>query len=154
MARQQYDVPDPDHPGQFLERHWLPHNAPVRDARGQLTHIVHSVVDVTAQVQAENELSASQAVGDTARAEAEAQRQRFYEVQMHLPAQVATYYGPDHTYTFVNPRYQQYFPGRLLLGQSVRTVLPSLAEQGILPLMDRVYQTGGAVSCAGAGSLD
>lgn len=32
MARQHYDVPDPDHPGHFVERQWLPRTIPVLDA--------------------------------------------------------------------------------------------------------------------------
>ena len=142
MPRQRYDVPDPDHPGQFLERYWLPRNAPVLDAAGRITHLLHAVEDVTEQVEAEHELRISQALGDQARAEAEAKRQRFYEVLMHLPAQVATYHGSELTYTFVNPRYQRYFPGRLLLGQPLRHMQPNVAGQGIIGLLERVYQTG------------
>nr|GFD58921.1 hypothetical protein [Tanacetum cinerariifolium] len=51
-----------------------------------------------------------------ARAEAETQRQRFAETLLALPAQVATYQGPDHVYNFVNPAYQRYFPVPNLLG--------------------------------------
>ena len=91
----------------------------------------------------EEALRQSQAAEQAARAEAEAQRQRFYEVLLALPAQIATYHGPDHVYHFVNARYQQYFaPQTLLLGRSVRETNPEVGEQGIFALMDRVYQTG------------
>ena len=87
-------------------------------------------------------LRASQAAERAARAEAEAERQRFYEVLRRLPAQVATYQGPDHVYQFVNPRYQRYFPTQALLGRSIREVIPEVGEQGIFALLDGVYQTG------------
>jgi PAS domain S-box-containing protein len=87
-------------------------------------------------------LRESQAAEQAARAEAEAQRQRFYEVLLALPAQIATYHGPDHVYHFVTPRYQQYFGTQTLLGRSVRETNPEVGEQGIFALMDRVYQTG------------
>ncbi|MBG8556305.1 PAS domain-containing sensor histidine kinase [Hymenobacter guriensis] len=84
----------------------------------------------------------SQAAEQAARAEAESQRQRFYDALQHLPAQVATYHGPDHVYQFVNSRYQQYFASQPLLGRSIREVIPEVAEQGVFAIMDRVYQTG------------
>ena len=34
MALQHYDVLDPERPGHFVERHWLPRNTPVFDALG------------------------------------------------------------------------------------------------------------------------
>ncbi|MEV5596077.1 ATP-binding protein [Streptomyces sp. NPDC052496] len=49
MALQRYDIlADPG--GTFEERYWSPVNAPVLDADGTVTHIVHRVEDVTAFV--------------------------------------------------------------------------------------------------------
>ncbi|RZK32709.1 MAG: PAS domain S-box protein, partial [Hymenobacter sp.] len=87
-------------------------------------------------------LRAVQAAERTARAEVEAQRQRLSEVLHQLPAQIAAYHGPDHVYTFVNQRYQDYFPGRELLGRPGRQAMPAAAEQGFFDLLDQVYQTG------------
>ena len=142
MAPQHYDVPDRTRPGQFVKRHWLPRHTPVLDAAGQVQFIIQSVQDVTASRLVERQLSESRAAEQAARAETEAQRQRFYEVLMQLPAQIATYHGPDHVYVFVNPRYQRYFPSHNLLGRSIREALPEVGEQGIFALLDRVYQTG------------
>jgi PAS domain S-box-containing protein len=83
-----------------------------------------------------------QAAERTARAEVEMQRQRLAEVLQHMPAQVAAYHGPDHVYTFVNQRYQAYFPACELLGRPGRQAMPAAAEQGFFDLLDRVYQTG------------
>ena len=90
----------------------------------------------------EQALRETQAAEQAACAQAEAQRQRFYEVLMALPAQVATYHGPDHVYHFVNAAYRRYFPAQALPGRSLRQVLPETQEQGVAALLDRVYQTG------------
>ncbi|MVN77782.1 PAS domain-containing protein [Hymenobacter sp. HMF4947] len=142
MAQQHYDVPDPDHPGQFIERHWQPLNAPVLNAHGTVVQLIHSVLDITAQVQGQAYLRASQAREQAARAEAEAQRQRFHEVLMQLPAYVAVYQGSDHIYQFVNPSYQSLFPHRSFLGRPFREGTPESVGLGVVALFDQVYQTG------------
>jgi signal transduction histidine kinase len=142
IGRQHYDVPDPDHPGQFVERHWQALNAPVLDAQGNVSHIIHAPVDVTAEVQAQAQLRESQVAGQDARDDAEAQRQRFHEVLMQLPAYVAVYHGPDHVYQFVNPPYQSLFPHRSFVGRPFREGTPESVDLGVVALFDRVYQTG------------
>ena len=87
-------------------------------------------------------LRESQAAEQAARAEAETQRQRFYEVLMQLPAYVAVYHGPDHVYQFVNPPYQSLFPHRSFVGRPFCESTPEADELGVVALFDRVYQTG------------
>jgi signal transduction histidine kinase len=142
IARQHYDVPDPEHPGQFVERHWQALNAPVLDAQGNVVQIIHAAVDITAEVQAQAQLHESQVAVQDARSDAEAQRQRFHEVLMQLPAHVAVCHGPDHVYQFVNPPYQRLFPHRSFVGRPFREGTPEATELGVVALFDRVYQTG------------
>ena len=87
-------------------------------------------------------LRETQAAEQAARAETEAQRQRFYDLLMQLPAHVAVHEGPDQVFTLVNPGYQRLAPGRDLLGQPIREAWPELVSQGILHILDQVYQTG------------
>ncbi|MBC6698421.1 PAS domain-containing protein [Hymenobacter puniceus] len=87
-------------------------------------------------------LRESQAAEKMARAEADKQRQRFYDLLMQLPAHVAVHEGPDQIFTLVNPDYQRLAPGRDLLGKPIRAVWPELASHGILDVLDQVYQTG------------
>ncbi|MFJ8884498.1 PP2C family protein-serine/threonine phosphatase [Streptomyces sp. NPDC102402] len=47
MALQRYDVEDPDRPGRWEERYWSPVNAPVVDADGRVTLVLHRVEEVT-----------------------------------------------------------------------------------------------------------
>ena len=142
MAPQHCDVPDPARPGGFVESHWLPTNRPVFDAAGRVTHLIHAIVDITDQRRTERALRASEAAEQAARADTKAQRQRLHEVLMQLPAYVAVRHGPDQVFTLVNPAYQSLAPGRHLLGQPLREVWPELVSQGILDVLDRVYQTG------------
>ena len=52
MAVQKYDVRRPPEEGrEFEERYWSPLNSPVLNDRGDLTHIIHQVEDVTEVVQ-------------------------------------------------------------------------------------------------------
>jgi signal transduction histidine kinase len=91
---------------------------------------------------AESSLLESRALAQVARAEAEQQRQRFYDLLMQLPAHVAVHEGPDQVFTLVNPPYQRLAAGRNLLGQPLREAWPELVSQGILDMLDGVYQTG------------
>ena len=142
MAPQHYDVPDRTRPGHFVERHWQPRHTPVLDAAGQVQFIIQSVQDITASRRAQQLLSQAQAAEQAARADAETQRQRLYRVLMNLPARVATYHGPEHVYTLVNRRYQDYFPAHTLLGRSVREAIPEVGGQGFFERLDQVYATG------------
>ncbi|SFQ31612.1 PAS domain-containing sensor histidine kinase [Hymenobacter arizonensis] len=90
----------------------------------------------------EIDLREAQAAEKAAREDAEAQRQRLYQMLMHLPAQVATYAGPEHVYTLVNQRYQDYFPDRALLGRPVQEAMPEVGGQGFFERLDHVYATG------------
>ncbi|GAA4389070.1 PAS domain-containing sensor histidine kinase [Hymenobacter koreensis] len=142
MAPQHYDVPDRTRPGQFVERHWKPRHTPVLDAAGQVQFIIQSVQDITATRLAERQLRDSQAGEQLARADAETQRQRFYDVLMQLPAYIAVYHGPEHIYQFVNPPYQSLFPHRSFAGRPFREGIPEATALGVVALFDRVYQTG------------
>lgn len=77
-----------------------------------------------------------------ARADAERERQRFYDVLMQLPAQVATYHSPDHVFNFVNPRFSAFVAATGLLGYPVRAVAQGAVGPEVFALLDRVYATG------------
>ena len=83
-----------------------------------------------------------QAAEQAARADAETQRQRLYQLLMQLPAQVAAHHGPEHVYTLVNQRYQDYFPAHTLLGRSVREAVPEITGQGFVESLDHVFASG------------
>ncbi|MBG8555594.1 PAS domain-containing sensor histidine kinase [Hymenobacter guriensis] len=168
MDRQRYDVPDPDHPGRFLERYWQTRNAPVFDEQGRISHLLHVVNDVTQNVlndrllqarkheqvltqeltDINEELEASnkklrtqQALVEAAQGQVE-ERETFYQVFEQTPALIALLSGSEHRYEYVNQAYQSLFPGRQLVGLPMAEALPETVEQGFIGLMDNVYQTG------------
>ena len=74
----------------------------------------------------------------------EAERARLQELFAQAPAAICLLAGPDHVFTLANPHYLALIGRREVLGRPVREVLPELAGQGIIELLDRVYRTGEA----------
>ncbi|RPD47898.1 PAS domain-containing protein [Hymenobacter sediminis] len=142
MALQHYDVLDPERPGHFVERHWKPLNTPVFDAQGKLRYIIHSSVNVTEEVLSRRALRISQDREHDALAEAERERQRLSHLVMQAPAAICLHSGPELVYEFVNPSYQQLFPGKGLVGKPLLEVVPELQGTPIWQQLQEVYQTG------------
>ena len=61
---------------------------------------------------------------------------------MEAPAIICVLRGPDHVFELVNPGYQQFFPGRQLLGRTLREAVPEVEGQEFLERLDNVYSTG------------
>jgi PAS domain S-box-containing protein len=72
----------------------------------------------------------------------QSQRESFYTLFMQAPALIAVVRSQQYVYEFVNPLYQELFPGRALLGHSVAEAVPEAVEQGFIGLLDHVYQSG------------
>jgi signal transduction histidine kinase len=142
MALQHYDVLDPQRPGHFVERHWLPRNTPVFDAQGQLRYIIHSSVNVTEEVRARRAMEQAQGREHEALVEAERQRQRLSQLVLQAPAAMCLLQGPDFVYELVNPSYQQLFAGRQLLGKRLLEAVPELQGSPIWEHLQEVYRTG------------
>jgi PAS domain S-box-containing protein len=73
---------------------------------------------------------------------AQSQKETFHNLFDQAPALICILRGPEHRFEFVNPRYQQLFLGRQLVGQTVVEALPEVIEQGFVGLLDNVYHTG------------
>ncbi len=141
---QPYDLPDPAQPGQFLERYWRTRNAPVLDAQGQVAHVIHEVVDVTAQVQASTELRDSQLREQTAHAQAERQRGELQRIFEQAPVAIAVYRGPQFIIELANPTVCRLW-GRTqeqILGKGLFEALPEVAGMGYEELLTDVMTTG------------
>jgi signal transduction histidine kinase/FixJ family two-component response regulator len=74
-------------------------------------------------------------------AEAEEQRARLYSLFMQAPAALAILRGPRHCFELANERFEQLACRTGLLGLPARTALPSLENQGICEILDRVLET-------------
>ncbi|GAB3589518.1 PAS domain-containing protein [Hymenobacter daeguensis] len=135
------------HDGQY--RWILSRATPRRDAEGRITMWVGGATDIHEQRQMVQELLSANEQQATLSEQAyamyqraEAQRETYESLFMQAPAMICILRGPAHVYEFVNPLYQQLFPHRQLLGHTVAEVLPEVREQGIIDILDNVYQTG------------
>jgi sigma-B regulation protein RsbU (phosphoserine phosphatase) len=79
---------------------------------------------------------------EAALAQAEAERQKLYDLFMQAPAAICMTEGPSHIYIFANTAYRDVVGGRELLGKPFFGALPEMAGQGYDEKLDRVYQTG------------
>ncbi len=77
-----------------------------------------------------------------AQEEAELQRARLERFLMQAPAIIVIHSGPELVFEFINPLYQQVFPGRKLLGKPLLEGLPELAGTPVLDMVEHVYATG------------
>ncbi|MBJ6146368.1 PAS domain-containing protein [Hymenobacter sp. BT559] len=126
---------------------------PQRDAAGHVSGIFTVGTDVTAQVRARQQveqLNQDLEVRvqertrqlEAARAATERQRRQWYELFRRAPASICVFDGPEWVYEFVNPGYQAMFPGRALLGKRLVDALPEVADQPLMEILHRVYDTG------------
>jgi signal transduction histidine kinase len=149
MAPYCYEAHALPQPGGVGPRHWQPTNSLLRDAQGHPAYLIHYLLDITTQVEAEAQLRACQAREQATRAEAQQQRQQLGEQQQLLrqilslmPAAVATFSGPEHLLTFFNDTYQATVVKPVALGTPAAVLFPEEVEKGFLTLLDEVYTTG------------
>jgi PAS domain S-box-containing protein len=144
LTLQPYDLPDPARPGQFLERYWHTRNAPVLDAEGRVTHLIHEIADITTQVQAAAELEESQVREQSARAAAEHQRGELLRIFEQAPVAIAVYRGPTYTIELANPTVCRLWGRQAedIIGKGLFEALPEVAGMGYEQLLDGVMATG------------
>ncbi|WP_076421598.1 PAS domain-containing protein [Pontibacter lucknowensis] len=142
MDLQQYDISDPQQPGQFLERYWNVTNIPIFDEGGKVAYILHETTNVSDQIVTERKLAESLVREKRATALGDQQRFRLERLFEQAPAALAILEGPDFVYKEINDSYQKLFPGRKLVGLPLFEALPELENQPIAGIIRNVYQTG------------
>ncbi|WP_034256937.1 PAS domain-containing sensor histidine kinase [Adhaeribacter aquaticus] len=138
----QYDIPDPNNPGAFLERYWTTLNTPVFNDRNEIVCIIHETVNVTEREKAQQQLKESQEREQLAMAQAEQQRMRLERLFEQAPAALAILEGPDLVFKVINSSYQQLFPGRELMNLPLFEALPELKDSQVYNIIYNVYNTG------------
>ncbi|TGE27934.1 PAS domain-containing protein [Hymenobacter metallicola] len=135
------------HDGQY--RWVLVRATPRRNSAGDITMWVGCGTDIHDQkqlveelLQANEQQSALSDQAYTAYQLAQSQKETFYTLFQQAPALICILRGSEHRFEFVNPRYQELFKGRELVGKTVVEALPEVIEQGFVGLLDNVYQTG------------
>jgi PAS domain S-box-containing protein len=164
MAVQRYDLQrDARDGGGFETRYWSLVSYPLLDQHGQVAYIIHRVEDVTdfiklQQLESEQHKQtealrtrAAQMEGEiyrriqqvqTARRDAEHQRERLYALFMQAPAGIAMLRGPSMIFELANAPYRQ-LVGRTrpLDGKPLLEAIPELDPE-IVAILQRVYATG------------
>ncbi|UOQ69350.1 PAS domain-containing sensor histidine kinase [Hymenobacter volaticus] len=146
--------------GEPQRRYYRTTFEPIRDAQGQVTEVLNFAVDITAQVEARQQVEqlnqelearvqarTQEALALQADLLEAAQRQvqvreSFYQVFEQTPAAVSLLRGPTYRFEYVNPVYQQVFAGRQLVGHDFADALPDATAQGYLAMLEGVYHTG------------
>lgn len=109
-------------------RNVIPYPQATYDENGRLSGAINSLIDITDQV--------------AAREQMEQIAKAIENLYMNAPAFVCTLKGPEFVYELVNPRYQQQYGSRQLLGKRLIDALPEIKGTGIIELLQNVYKTG------------
>jgi len=109
---------------------------------GKITGIIDMAVEVTAQVRANEKLSALNAELLEARQASESERETLNQFLLQAPVGVCVLNGPKLVYQFINPGYQALLPGRDLQDRPVFEALPELVGTPIQQMLLDVYHKG------------
>lgn len=142
MEVMRYDIPEPDKPGNFLERHWAFTNTPIYNSQAQLVCILHETKNISDALKTKTQLQESREKEQAALAQAEQQRRRMERFFDQAPAACAMLEGPTFIYRVINAAYQQLFPGRQMLNLPLFEALPELRDQPVYDIIQEVYSTG------------
>ncbi len=112
------------------------------DEHGHIDGVLVFALDMTEQFLAQQRAKALQNDILLAARQQAQQREDLYRLFERTPAAICLLRGPEHRLDYLNPAYQQLFPGRRLLGRTLVEAQPEAAAQGFVALLNRVYQTG------------
>lgn len=141
----------------FDDRYWSCTHTPIKNEKGEVTHILQHTSDVSELVRARptqdgprsalDEMlgggvfrRAMEVEADNQRLETE--RRQLSDVLLNAPGFVAVLSGPDHVIQFCNEACYRLVNHRDILGSSVQDALPELGKQGHLDFLNDVYETG------------
>lgn len=113
----------------FPEDTWYTFSySPVHDETGGIGGMFCACQETTSQVLLERRL--------------EAQNERLQQLFQQAPGFMAMLSGRDHVFELVNPAYMQLIGHRDVHGKPVRTALPEVVGQGLVELLDSVFESG------------
>ncbi len=162
--------PIADASGRIEHRYWSATHTPILDPSGEVEFLLQNTHDVTelyqkarrveAKASAPGEIGAEVGAesGVLLRAETVAQQNfelgmatRFFETVFdQAPSIIAIHSDTDHVYRLANREYLRIVGAhRDLIGRPAAEALPEMREQGFIDLLDRVYQTGEAITLHG-----
>jgi PAS domain S-box-containing protein len=159
LALIRYDMPGPGVDGPAMEeRYWSATHTPLLNDDGEVHLILQHTQDVTElhrlrrAAQAVESGAVVEHVGaalfkraqqvQRTNEELDAERRRLLELFRQAPGFICVLSGPDHIFQFINAAYERLIGRSDVAGRPVAEVLPEVATQGFVQLLDRVYLTG------------
>ncbi|MBB1287273.1 PAS domain S-box protein [Flavisolibacter sp. BT320] len=128
---QRYDIPNGD--GTFRQKYWKITNAPILSHAGEVLYIIHSAIDITDQVLAEQKVESTRGI------------EKSYNLFMTAPMIIGIVRGDDYIIDLANEGLLQVW-GRTedVIGKPLTVAIPELAQQGLTTLLNQVRTTGEA----------
>ena len=114
---------------------WTYGYSPVLDDDDEIGGVLVVCQETTGRVIAERDAHALNRALET-------QRQRLAEVFSLAPGFAAVVRGPDYVFELANEAYCELVGSHDLVGRTVREVVPNVAEQGFIALLDLVVDSG------------
>eukprot|EP01037_Dinobryon_pediforme_P013151 gene13151-13254_t len=116
--------------------------SPIKDESGVVGGVLVTVIEITEKVKALNALNDLKSQLEKSAAQLSFERNMLNDLFGQVPAGICILDGADLIYEFINPFYQQFFPGRELLGKPLFEALPEIINQPIAEIIQKVYTTG------------
>lgn len=135
ISKEYSAIVDYERTGEPSERIWNIIYQPLTNKTGHIDGVIMCGIDVTEQVKNKRQLER------TAK-ELESEKHKLDTIFQKSPAAMAIWSGPDMTFDKVNPKYQEIFPGRELLGRPFLEALPEFKGQKFMDLYKNVLETG------------
>ena len=76
----------------------------------------------------------------------ENERDQFYDMFLKAPSAIGMFKGENHIYEMANPMHLESIGKTDVIGKTLKEVLPEVVEQGIVDILDHVFQTGESYS--------
>lgn len=126
---QRYDIPNGD--GTFSQKYWKIQNAPILSNTGEVSYIIHSAIDITEQILAEQRVESSKGI------------EKAYHLFMNAPVIVCILKGDNYVIELANEGMLQVWGrSKEVVGKPLLEAVPELAHQGFVELLDQVRKTG------------
>ena len=116
--------------------------SPIYEEDGTVGGVLVTVIEVTEKYNTLKQLKETQVNLEHAQADAENQRDRLNKFFMQAPAAICVIEGEEMVFELVNEGYQQFFPGRELLGKPLLVAIPEIKAEPITDILKNVYKTG------------
>jgi PAS domain S-box-containing protein len=128
---QRYDIPHGD--GTFSQRYWKINNAPLLNEQNELLYIIHSAIDITDRIQAEQKVESIKGI------------EKAYNLFMNAPVTIAIVSKDKYTIELANEGMLDVW-GRNneVIGKPLFEAIPELEHQGFKELLNNVLNTGEA----------